>query len=60
MTKSKAQPARKSYRLTQPHTHRGRDYAAGESLELTADQAQFIQHKLHPETNTATDPVNED
>ena len=39
-------PERKDYTLKAAHTHRGRDYAAGEHIQLTANQAEFLKGKL--------------
>jgi len=46
---------RKDYKLSAAHTHGGKDYAAGETVSLTARQAAFIKHKLvGQDSKTAT------
>lgn len=35
-------PASKTVKLTQPHTHAGRDYPPGATLTLLADQADWL------------------
>lgn len=44
---NKSIPAeRKTYTLTKPHTHAGKQHQPGAVLNLTASQAAFIAHKL--------------